>query len=83
MAKSLQAPVGLYTDPADFERETGAKLTALDQFRSGYVFSGLTQMNLLFESLDAYMYVPGYDGDPEGFKKAMRAMAADFREVGL
>lgn len=61
------------------------KLMALDKFRQGNVWTGLTIMRLRrkMPKMDGYIKVSDYHSNPSQFKKDMRAMAKYLKEKGL
>lgn len=68
-------PKDEFIRPNDTDDEINAKLCALNEFRDGYIYGGLYQLDIEDEKLMQFMDVTEYSVDPNQFKEDMRSIA--------
>lgn len=84
LAKRFNAPRDEHLDPGDFGNDVEEKLYALNEFRVGFVASGLGDMGLdIPDEMLGSVHVPDYRTNPDAFKVAMRAIANELEDHGL
>ena len=90
MAQSLDEPVVSMSQmllPLDYGPVIASRLFALNNFRSGYIWSGLEDMGITVKEAEDIPYewldVAEYSRDPEEFKKTMLEMAEMLEGHGL
>jgi len=85
MATSKESGNGtMHLGPADFCSKTEAKLAALDYFREGLIYSGLSRMGIdCPESMKITHTITSYYTSPIHFKEDMHVLANDLEKRGL
>ncbi|RBP36916.1 hypothetical protein DES53_11557 [Roseimicrobium gellanilyticum] len=84
ISQSLGAQPGEHRGPEDFDQETTWKLYALNEFRVGNVYDGLTYLDRsdLWLGADTRT-ITEYTTSPSGFHRDMQKLAGDLEAVGL
>ncbi len=83
MAQSLGVGISRDTTPGSMGEGLDRKLSSLEEFRQGYIHSGLRKMGIEPPE-DLYDEdVPMYEDDRDGFRSAMQNMANILEEEGL
>ncbi len=84
MAQTLGVKPDEAREPHSFGHDTSSKLKALDDFRVGYVYAGLSRMGVGRNyGYDFDVAVPHYAEDRRGFKLAMRKLIRDLAAAKL
>lgn len=97
MAGTLKKRRTVEFTPNSFPRDVEGKLNALNEFRTGDIIQGLSEMDIQEEELDQKLAskllkrertfppfkFPDYDDSPKKFKLAMNRLANFFEKVGL
>ena len=89
MAKSLNADILKDLRPLDCNDKTEAKLLALDEFITGYIYDGIKLLrpesfkHMRFDNLSDKRDIIPYEENPEEFKQQMHQLADDLEREGL